>query len=293
MKEDINDNEIRVIGHASSPKRPKRRPKVPWWAWVIVAAVVAVVAGVVLLKTFRTTPQDTVPYVFEPEATETASRPLEGWFASLDTVTAVGTAGHDTVVNDIPLRIYVPLNGAIPRLELGYNAINERERNILVFQAADIRADNYQIVGAFVLHGKPLSWGLSKKGYCAIIDDRVTIGVAENSPLFELATEKNGYFFRQYPLVDNGKPVENELKNKAIRRALCDICGRVAVIASQTPESFHDFTQALVDVGVQNAIYLVGGTAIGWSQDLAGNGTKMGLWDTKHYKNTSFIVWSK
>lgn len=31
----------------------------------------------------------------------------------------------------------------------------------------------------------------------------------DNSPLFEAATEKGGYFFRQYPLVDNGVLVDN------------------------------------------------------------------------------------
>ena len=88
--------------------------------------------------------------------------------------------------------------------------------------ASGIRADNDKIVGAFVVKGKPYSWGLSKEGYCGIIDGRLTVGVADNSPLFEEATEKEGYFFRQYPLVDNGVLVENEPKGKSIRKALCD-----------------------------------------------------------------------
>ena len=49
-----------------------------------------------------------------------------------------------------------------------------------------------------------MAWGLSKKGYVSIIEDKITVGVADNSPLFEEATEKGGYFFRQYPLVNNG-----------------------------------------------------------------------------------------
>ena len=47
-----------------------------------------------------------------------------------------------------------------------------------------MRADNGGIVGAFVLKGEPKAWGLSKCGYCASIDGKVTIGVADNSPLF-------------------------------------------------------------------------------------------------------------
>ena len=105
------------------------------------------------------------------------------------------------------------------------------------------------------------------------------------------ATEQNGYFFRQYPLVDNGLLVENELKNKSVRRGLCELEGRVVVVESQTPESLHDFAQALVDIGVSNAIYLVGSSAVAWCMDPDGNGTKMGLWDERVYKNISFIVW--
>ena len=52
-----------------------------------------------------------------------------------------------------------------------------------------------------------------------MIDGKVTIGVAENSSLFEEATEKGGYFFRQYPLVDKGTLVENELKSNWRRLA--------------------------------------------------------------------------
>ena len=91
--------------------------------------------------------------------------------------------------------------------------------------------------------------------------------------------------------MDNGLLVENELKNKSIRRGLCDIDGRIAVIESQTQESLHDFSQALVDAGVSNAIYLVGSTAMGWCMDTEGVGTKRGLWDERVYENVSFIVW--
>ena len=134
---------------------------------------------------------------------------------------------------------------------------------------------------------------MSKRGYCAIIDGEVTVGVADNSPLFEKATDSNGDFFRQYPLVNNGKLVENELKNKSIRRALCDIDSHIVVVETQSAESLHDFAQALVDLGTSNAIYLVGSSAMGWSMDADGNGTKMGLWDPRKIKNISFIVWPK
>ena len=142
-----------------------------------------------------------------------------------------------------------------------------------------------------MLKGQPLAWGLSKKGYCGIIDGEITVGVADNSPLFEQATETEGYFFRQFALVDNGMLVENELKNKSIRKALCERASEVFVVKCETPESFHDFAQALVDLGVNNAIYLVGSTSYGFWYDKEGNVTEFS--DLRHskYKYESYILW--
>lgn len=290
MKEDIKDTEIRIIGADAGADR-----KTPAWVWVAVGVVclALLIWLIVLFVSHRSTEAEIGVYEQAEMAQQPVQpHPLREWISCLDTVQAVGTVTKDTMVNDIPLRIYVPLN-ARPRLELGYGITKRREEHILFFQAADIRADNKKIVGAFVLQGNVLSRGLSKRGYCAIIDGEITVGVADNSPLFEEATEKDGYFFRQYPLVDKGTLVENELKSKSIRRGLCELEGRIVVVETETTESLHDFAQALVDIGTQNAIYLVGSTAIGWACDTEGNGTKMGLWDNRAFRNVNFIVWGR
>ena len=284
-KYDIQDTEIRVIGEPSSS--PKRK-----WGWIILAAalMIGVIASIIAFS--RTSSQEEEVGVFEKAAHQPIPHPLRGWIQSLDSITDICVVTKDTTVNDIPMRLYVPLN-MTPRLEVGYKCIDDTTHNMLLWQAADVRADNQKIVGAFVLRGKPLSWGLSKKGFCGIIGDQVTIGVADNSPLFEQATEVGGYFFRQYPLVSNGVLVENELKSQSTRRGLCELEGKVVVVETFTPESLHDFSQALVDLGTTNAIYLVGSSAIGWHRTLDGVGIASGQWEPRVYKNVSFIVWSK
>lgn len=287
MKE-IRDTEIRVIGSRSSLSgTPHHHSRLRWLIIVGVLMVAAVAA--LLVVHYRQTDQ-TAETVFEEPVQPVQQHPLRGWIAAGDTITTRGTLVYDTIVNDIPLRLKRPLH-ATPHLAVGYGCLRDTADIILMQQAADVRADNMKIVGAFVLHGKPLSWGLSKRGYCAIIDKKVTVGVADNSPLFEEATERGGDFFRQYPLVDNGVLVENELKAKFIRRALCELEGRIVVAETGTPESMHDFAQALVDIGVTNAIYLIGSTAIGWHIGLDGVGVTSGQWEQKIYKNISFIIW--
>lgn len=185
MREDINDNEIRVIGGGKQPPYPH----VPWLFLAIVVAIIALV-GLIVWWQWPESPieEPKEPSAFEQEQPIAQPHPLCNWLLSLDTIKSVGTVTKDLTVNDIPLRVYAPLNST-PHLEVGYRIADHRQQSILFFQAADVRADNGKIVGAFVLHGKPLSRGLSKRGYCAIIDGAVTVGVADNSPLFEKATE--------------------------------------------------------------------------------------------------------
>ena len=92
-------------------------------------------------------------------------------------------------------------------------------------------------------------------------------------------------------MVDKGVLVENEPKGKSIRKALCDRNGEIMVIMSTTPESFHDFAQALIDMKVDNAIYLVGGISFGYFRDFY---DQLSIIYNKHrfgYKYENFIVW--
>ena len=286
-EKDIRDDEFRVIGHSTTPDTSAHEKSRRNIGVAIVSALIVIVIGVLAVifwpKEVAEEPNDGVfenlPEVVQPKRTEPFGAKTEATY----------TEKIDTVINDVLLSLYIPHN-ATPELVLGSPDIKDKSI-ILAAQAADIRRDNKKILGAFVLKGEPLAWGLSKKGYCAIIDGQVTVGVSENSPLFEEATEKGGYFFRQYPLVDNGVLVENEPKNKTMRKALCSRAGEIFVAVSETDESFHDFSQALVDLGVENAVYLVGSHyAYGWYVDNEGERTMFGE-DIHKYKNENYIIW--
>lgn len=298
MKEfkEIRDDQIRIIGQEDGPRNVSRPLRI---TLLVVAGIMLLGALLFLLLRRHDAARETLetpePSYFEPVTTvPTIEMPWIG--ERVDSLTAGFTEIRDTTINDIPLRIYIPHNA---QMTLHVGRMNKRDTTVIfAAQAADVRADNGGIVGAFVLRGKPLSWGLSKKGYCAVIDGQVTIGVAENSPLFEEATEKGGYFFRQYPLVDSGTLVDNVLKGKSIRRGICDRKGEIFMIETGTTESLHDFAQALVDLGVDQAIYLVGSTAYGWAVDKQGEHHEFG--DDNYYTgrrrmppNTSYIVWRR
>ena len=58
-------------------------------------------------------------------------------------------------------------------------------------------------------------------------------------------------------------------------------------------ESFHDFAQALVDLGCNNAIYLIGGDSYGFFRDSEGNCTEFLKNRNQKYKFENFILWKK
>lgn len=293
---EIRDDQIRVINSENLKKKPSRTQ------WIIIISVLTLLFVGIIIGAFSHYKKNKIQQLQEPEPAlfepieEPEPVPIQ-WLGNAPDSSALGyTEIQDTLINDIPIRIYIPHNAD---LSLHIGRMNRKDTTVIfAAQAADVRADNGGIVGAFVLKGEPKAWGLSKKGYCASINGQITIGMADNSPLFEQATEEGGYFFRQYPLVSNGEIVENELKGKSIRRGICERQGEIFMVETGTPESFHDFSQALVDLKVNQAVYLVGSSAYGWAVDQTGTTHEFG--DDNYYtgrrkmpKNTSYIVWRR
>ena len=298
MKElkDIRDDQIRIIGEGGS-KNP-----LPRNVWIIILTIsgIALIGAIIFLTAKQKEEEELElkqpePALFEPVVLPDPVKPQ--WIGKeIDSLATGFTEIRDTLINDIPIRIYIPHNA---EMSLHIGRMDKSDTSIVyVAQAADVRADNGGIVGAFVLNGEPKAWGLSKKGFCASINGKVTVGVADNTSLFEEATMNNGYFFRQYPLVKDGQVIDNEPKGKSIRRAICDRQGEIFMVETGTIESFHDFAQALADLGVNQAVYLVGSSAYGWAVDEVGTTHEFG--EDNYYtgrcrmpKNTSYIVWRK
>ena len=298
MKElkEIRDDQIRIIGEGG------RKNPLPRSVWIIILSVLGIaLIGVIILYVSRQKEEviqelkAPEPALFEPVR---EPEPIQHkWIGQqVDSLASGYTEIRDTLINDIPIRIFIPHNA---EMSLHIGRMDKEDKSIIyAAQAADVRADNGGIVGAFVLNGEPKAWGLSKKGYCASINGKVTIGVADNTSLFEEATIHNGHFFRQYPLVKDGQVIDNEPKGKSIRRAICDRQGEIFMVETGSIESFHDFAQALADLGVDQAVYLVGSSAYGWAVDETGTTHEFG--EDNYYtgrrrmpKNTSYIVWKR
>lgn len=77
---------------------------------------------------------------------------------------------------------------------------------------------------------------------------------------------------------------------KSQRKALAEINGKIVVVMSQERLTFHDFSEALVEIGAKNAIYLVGSTAYGHYH--IGNKTvPFGKRIEHPMSQTNYLVW--
>lgn len=283
--DDIHDDEIRIIGQQEVKREPFYKAL---WFWAAIAAATLLLALSILLAIRSSTRHSQKGTVEEVTIVEEQPESAHPYVVECEPASVLVC---DTVINDVPLRLRTPVN-ALPELIVGFPDSTDKSL-ILALQAADIRADNHGIVGAFVCKGELLSRGVAKKGFCAIIDQSIRIGMAESTPLFEEAINKEGYFFRQYPLVENGRMIENKPKNKSLRHALCVLNGQVVTVSCLDKESLHDFAQALADLGVESAIYLVGGDAYGFCHSQP-DGTAEGWGNIpkgKKFENVNFIVW--
>jgi hypothetical protein len=282
MKEkEISDDEIQILGLEYKKQKATKPFRKNWrWAAVFLTAIIIVVAlGYLIFQNIKTR-QTIEP---KPVAVQLDIEPEEPAATGYIEVS-------DETINDVPLRIYTPRN-AIPELTL---SLPDENDSLVVFvtRAADIGGNDYGIVGDFVLKGEKLARGVRKEGFCAIINQTLTIGVNTETPLLQDAIQEQGYFFRQYPLVSHSEAIDNRPKGKSIRRALAIRRGDIIMVESLARESFHDFAQALADAGVSEAIYLCGGSdTYGWYREEQGKQTFFGTKKENYLEGENFLVW--
>ena len=277
---DIDDNEIRIISRGSGNDSTNRRR---WLYYAIACAAVAI--GAIVAAMLWRGGDDAADDEEELAVTQVATTP--------DDTFSVAKKGYveiaDTIIGGEPVTILTPRD-AVPQLHIGIDVL-QSPGVVMAMQAADIRSDNGGIVGAYVVDGNLVSKGQAKSGFCAIIDGNITIGVADATPFLEKAIESDGYFFRQYPLVVGNQLVENKPKGRSLRKALAEWNGTTVVVMSRNRLTFHDFAQTLVDLGVANAIYLVGSEAFGFAVDSEGNRTEFGKEAPSPEASTNYIIW--
>lgn len=273
---DNGEDEIEVLGTTSKRKHDP-------WKWLLVLAILAILIVVAILYIKE---DSSIP---EEEISEEVSEEMVMEVPPLANDSLPSVVMRKDSINDVVLDIYA-LHNLEARLSLSLPEKTDTAVRF-VLQAADIRKDNKQILGDFVLDGEQLSRGKRKTGYCAIVDGKVTLGNSDSDEMKDHCIERRGDFFRQYPLVMDGEVIINALKGKANRRALARQGDDLYVVMSRNRESLYDFSEALADMGFTDALYLVGGTSYGWCR-IGSETYDLGVRKGNPFPNANYIVFS-
>lgn len=289
--DNMDDNDIRVLGTSPEGGVQERvtahgkngnHKRLYWSLGLLVVLLLIVIALLsVYFKTKEATGTSANNSTVQSQTTVTKKKDGKGYVSIAD-----------TIINEIPLRIYTPHN-ATPELKMG-NIDVDNTPYVLGAMAADIGKDKkeWKVVSGFIYKGQLMSHSISRWGYCAIIKGKVTIGRELHTPLFEQCIDEGGDFFRHDALINNGKNVSNIRKGRAIRRALVMKNGTLCIVETETIVRLHDFAEALCTLNVQEAIGLMGsGFAVRWATDKMGRRYVTGNTDATYPQCVNYIVW--
>lgn len=293
LRPEVDIAQLKKIMRQSERKKRNR-----WWILAITIISIIAIAAIVTAIYLYTPHQRTVrPLVYEEEEVQIQGVVSDSIADSLMHVVPTKPQGYtivkDTIVNDIPLKIFIPRN-AVPELVMGN--INKTDSSIILgAMAADFGPDKRKgwiVAGGFILKGELISRSKSKYGFCAINDGEITLGNALKTELFEKCITDSGDFFRQYPLVENNVPLYSRKRNRTICRALCERAGEFIVVESLTTERFTDFANALAQLDIDNAITLMcSSMSVRWAIDKQGRRYETGAMEQEFPEVVNFIVW--
>lgn len=268
-----SENEIQVLGYP-----PKQKNKWKWIVSIFIVGIALVLSFVFFqqeeedidLRTFKTELKAPPPRKPEPEMTSGVEYTAE-------------------VINDVYMHFFRLID--MPAILTTDISEYMDSTECFIIQAADIRKDNGQFVGDFVLNGKKLAVGKHKKGYCSIVNGEINIGISDDDEVMNQCIAQGGSFFRQYPLVVDGVMQKSTLKGKSIRRALAKKSGEIYIVETDERESMHNFAEALQDIGVTLAISLVGGdeSYMHWLQE----GELYENYELEKVTNRNFLVFKR
>ena len=265
--ENITDDEIRLIGRKPTMTPKKKRTLI--LIGVIVAIALLLVILLMLLRQNEKTEEIVKTAATQTGSQQNADEPQNSVLeADITRSTTADSATFsidisDTVVDGIKLRRFMPGNVVAELAKYDSTLVNDSSV-VFLTQAANIRGNDFKIIGDFVLKGDALeSVTTTVKGFCAILGRDVILGKDDTATTIYLdsAKIKKGYFFRQTTYVKGGEPMTFGNEAKSFRRAICSLnkkSNQLLVIESLDKVTMQEFANALSNHQVVNAVGLIG-----------------------------------
>lgn len=155
------------------------------------------------------------------------------------------------------------ITGLRPALISGVPDLND-ENVYLVTRSADYWKKNNErkIIGDYIVDGKQFASNAWRAGYFSILDGKAEIGVGREPDMKKFILYHNGAMFRQFALVSGGIKCVSQyvLKGKVTRCAYARTAeNELFYVETSQPETLYGFSDALIEYGFVDAIYITGG----------------------------------
>lgn len=262
MDTEFRDDEIEILGprtprseRGTGREEPSPKSSRRWLQWCLLAlllVLVAVAAYFWLSRGYK--PQTPSPFVEKKQEFNELQHKVEQ-ASPLDSILEARIVREEKVVNDLKLNIYL-LQNLKAGLSVGLPHDSIKSELLMLIQATDVRGDNGDILGECVIDGKALTRGKKPLGYVALLSGKISLGVDSTSTMYESLQMAGGSMFRQYSLVSKARMQSNNIKGQNYRRALAIRGEQLYLIESADKLSVHDFSEALQDLGLDEAIFL-------------------------------------
>ena len=234
--------------------------------WSVVIILLIALAGAVLLYVFNRTDSGRLPVSVSDK--ENIEQLKSGYKAS-----ATGTTHSSDSILGVAMDFFT-LDGLRASLETQMPDTTDNSL-VLFMRSADYHPDG-SVIGSMVLDGERIKSknGTERLGYVALSKDgKPVTGVSESDRVADYVSGSGGSFFRQFVLLSDGTlPSDFHLHGKVERAAIGRMAdGTLYYIVTRHKETMYDFSDAMREYGVVDAIYSTGGNSYLFHRDSNGN----------------------
>lgn len=171
----------------------------------------------------------------------------------------------------------------------------DNENVYLVTRSSDYRIDKdrNKIIGDYVVNGQLISKSNWRAGYFVILDGKAEIGIGRRADMRTFILDNKGSMFRQFALVSAGVKCVSQykLKGKVERSAYVRMENNdLYFVETINPETLYGFSDALIEFGAVDAIYVTGGSQENlFYRDMEGKANGDFVDDKSH----QMVVWTR
>lgn len=280
----MTDDDVVVIGGSDWHPEEKPRSQKKWkWAAIAFGVILLMVAGFFVIRHLLHS-REFVQSRYAVEIIEALAQPMGG---------EPGVSLIEDEVMGVSMKIY-KIEGLKARMAFELPDLSD-STVYLVTRSSDYKLtdDRKEIIGDFIYNGDVMAESDWRAGFMAIIDGNAQIGIDRSRDIFKHVKKNGGSMFRQLALVSAGTRCDKQfiLKGKVSRCAYArNRSGELFFIETVNPETLYGFSDALVEYGFVDAVYITGGS----QPDLfhrTSEGTPHGTYiDDKQHE---FIVWTR